>query len=138
MARLKYKYEAIINFAMRYVGMQFKKYPPPIQIDCSSFTQMVFAKHGIQLPRTAIQQAKQGIKIKKSDLRPGDLLFFYVQDKHPSNDIVGHVGIYAGKQKMVHCIPYSNVFLTSINTPHWKRTFLLARRVFNEHQVMKE
>jgi cell wall-associated NlpC family hydrolase len=129
MARLTNKPKVIIKFAMRYVGMQFKKYPSPIQIDCSSFMQMVFAKYDIQLPRTTLQQSQQGIKVAKVDLQVGDLLFFYVPDKHPTNDIVGHVGIYAGKQRMIHCIPFSNVFLTNINKAHWKKTYLFARRI---------
>jgi cell wall-associated NlpC family hydrolase len=126
--------EKIIKEAKRFVGMQFKKHPPPVQFDCSSFTQKIYAKYRIQLPRTSIQQSQQGIFAEKTDLQMGDLLFFYVPDKHPTNDIVGHVGIYAGRQRMIHCIPTSNIFLTSINKPHWQKTYLFARRVIELKQ----
>lgn len=119
----------IINYAKRYVGMQFKKYPPPIEIDCSSFTQMVFAKYGIKLRRTSQEQAKQGVKVDKADLQVGDLIFFYIPDRSPKKGIAGHVAIYAGKQKMVHCLPTSNVFLTDMNKPYWKNKYIFARRV---------
>ncbi len=121
----------IVRYAKRFVGMQFKNHSSLIKFDCSSFTQKVYAKYGISLPRTTLKQSQQGIEVEKDDLQVGDLMFFYVPDKHPTNDIVGHVGIYVGKQKMIHCIPTSNVFLTSINKPHWNKTFLLARRVIN-------
>jgi cell wall-associated NlpC family hydrolase len=128
----------IIAYAAQFVGIQFKKNASRRNIDCSSFVQMVYKKNCITLPRTAILQSQVGIYVPREELQPCDLLFFYVPDKYATNDIVGHVGIYAGKQKMIHCIPTSNIFLTSINKPHWNKTFLMARRVINEKQVMNE
>ncbi|MDO5630127.1 MAG: C40 family peptidase, partial [Mobilicoccus sp.] len=58
--------------------------------DCSGFTQYVFGKAGITLPRTAAQQQQAVTKVSRP--RPGDLVFF----GSPAH----HVGIYAGDGKM--------------------------------------
>lgn len=58
--------------------------------DCSGFTQHVFRKAGIELPRTAAQQQKATTKV--SEPKPGDLVFFGAP--------AYHVGVYAGGGKM--------------------------------------
>jgi peptidoglycan DL-endopeptidase CwlO len=58
--------------------------------DCSGYTQYVFAKVGINLPRTAEEQ-RQAVR-SVSDPRPGDLVFF--------GSPAYHVGIYAGNGMM--------------------------------------
>jgi cell wall-associated NlpC family hydrolase len=58
--------------------------------DCSGFTQYVFAKVGINLPRTS--QAQQQAATSVSNPQPGDLVFF--------GSPAGHVGIYAGNGMM--------------------------------------
>ncbi|WP_145142168.1 C40 family peptidase [Paenibacillus sp. Y412MC10] len=123
---------ALISYAKRYVGIQYRYDNPPIRFDCSSFVRHVFAKQGIRLPRTVLNQATVGMETQTDSLRVADLLFFYVKDKHPTDDIPGHVGIYAGKRQMIHCIPTSNIFLTSIDKPHWRRTFLFARTIYDD------
>ncbi len=55
-------------------------------IDCSGFTQMVYRRAGISIPRTAEAQRRAAIKV--SNPRPGDLVFF----GYPAS----HTGIYAG------------------------------------------
>ncbi|MFF2483851.1 C40 family peptidase [Paenibacillus sp. NPDC058071] len=57
----------LLQFANRYVGLQFRRNPPPLEIDCSQFTQMVFAEVGISLPRTSQDQAKQGVAVSRAD-----------------------------------------------------------------------
>lgn len=66
--------------------------------DCSSWTKYVFKKYrGIQLPRTAAAQSKIGVFVPKSELQPGDLVFF--QGTYKSG--VSHVGIYLGNGKYI-------------------------------------
>jgi cell wall-associated NlpC family hydrolase len=79
--------------------------------DCSSFTQYVYYKNGIKLPRVSRSQAKMGRYVRVKDLRQGDLLFFYWPGRFKSNKIVGHVGIYIGNGYMIHSAP---------NTPYTK------------------
>jgi cell wall-associated NlpC family hydrolase len=62
-------------------------------IDCSGFVQQLFGKIGVDLPRTAAEQAKVGKKIERlEDLQPGDRLYFW--DKKRGK--IGHTGIFLG------------------------------------------
>jgi peptidoglycan endopeptidase LytE len=64
----------------------------PYLTDCSGWTQFVFKKFGIQLPRTSAQQATTGTPVKFNDLLIGDLMFFSTRADHK----ITHVGIYMG------------------------------------------
>lgn len=63
----------------------------PYIADCSSWTQHIYAKFGIQLPRTSGEQAHTGTSIKFSDMKKGDLMFFA-----NNGTTISHVGIYMG------------------------------------------
>lgn len=67
----------------------------PNRFDCSGFTQWSFKRVGKRIPRTAHQQYRASQKIRRSQLRPGDLVFAGGARKT-------HVGIYAGNGKMWH------------------------------------
>jgi murein DD-endopeptidase len=67
--------------------------------DCSGLIQYAYAKHGIELPRTSVEQARQGSKVarKLEQLRPGDLLTFSNRGGR-----VTHVGLYIGEGRFIH------------------------------------
>ena len=95
----------IINLAKRYAGVPYVFGSPSgytKTFDCSSFTQWVYYKNGIRLPRTARSQAKYGTYVPVSKLQRGDLLFFHWPGR---NVRVGHVGIYVGNGYMIHSSP---------------------------------
>ncbi|WKB36256.1 C40 family peptidase [Terrilactibacillus sp. S3-3] len=84
----------------QYIVKEALKHHEPYvygKTDCSALTQKVYKKAGISLPRTSQAQAKVGKAVSKSHLKAGDLLFFYTGRR----GVVSHVGIYAGKGKMV-------------------------------------
>ena len=61
--------------------------------DCSGFVRSMYQQTvGLMLPRTAAEQAAATASIDKTDLRPGDLVFF----QHPGDRAYSHVGIYLG------------------------------------------
>ncbi|MFC5996095.1 C40 family peptidase [Pseudonocardia hispaniensis] len=66
----------------------------PSAFDCSGLVVWAFGTAGVPLPRTSRAQSTVGTPVAKSDLRPGDLVFFY----RP----VSHVAIYVGEGKVVH------------------------------------
>lgn len=68
----------------------------PRGFDCSGFTSYVYRKVGVKLPRRASLQARYAKKISRSKAKRGDLVFFR------SGGRVYHVGIYAGKNKVLH------------------------------------
>jgi cell wall-associated NlpC family hydrolase len=66
----------------------------PSSYDCAGLTQAAWRAAGVDLPRTAWEQAHAGTRVAAEDLRPGDLVFFH--------DDISHVGIYKGDGKMIH------------------------------------
>ncbi|MHC0431089.1 C40 family peptidase [Streptomyces sp. O3] len=67
----------------------------PSSFDCSGLTSWSFAQAGVKIPRISQDQARIGTRISsQSDLRVGDLVFFY-NDLH-------HVGFYAGNGQVLH------------------------------------
>lgn len=66
----------------------------PDSFDCSGLTQFVYGKAGVYLPHYTGSQWNSGRHVSFSELKPGDLVFFY-SDLH-------HVGIYIGDGKMIH------------------------------------
>jgi cell wall-associated NlpC family hydrolase len=66
----------------------------PNAFDCSGLVGWAYKQVGVSLPRTSAAQSRVGTPVSKSDLRPGDLVFFYKP--------VSHVAIYIGNGKVVH------------------------------------
>jgi cell wall-associated NlpC family hydrolase len=62
----------------------------PARFDCSGLTQFSYGRAGLYLPRTSDAQANYARRIRKRNLRKGDLMFFH------SGGNVYHVGIFAG------------------------------------------
>jgi len=94
--------------------------------DCSGFTQYVFAQNGVTLDRTAAQQyTNNGTSVAKSDLQPGDLVFF-----SSSSQSVGHVGIYIGDGEFIHSSSGAGkVITTSIDASYYVNHYVGAKRV---------
>jgi cell wall-associated NlpC family hydrolase len=72
-------------------------------VDCSGLTMLVYKKFGVLMPHWDEKQYRMGVRIPKGEERPGDLVFFNEHGKG-----ISHVGIYAGKGKIVHASDYFN------------------------------
>ncbi|WP_102335487.1 C40 family peptidase [Salimicrobium jeotgali] len=122
------KAESIIDTAYRYSGSPYVYGgTTPSGFDCSGFTRYVYAKNGVKLNRTSRQQARQGKYVSRSNLKPGDLVFF--------GKPVYHVGIYIGNDRMISAEnSRDDIDVTSLNYNYWKRNYSGARRVFEEDQ----
>ncbi|MEU5538202.1 NlpC/P60 family protein [Streptomyces sp. NPDC020362] len=66
----------------------------PNAFDCSGLAQAAYHSAGISLPRTTYAQINAGRRVSRSELQPGDLVFFYSG--------ISHVGIYVGNGQMIH------------------------------------
>jgi cell wall-associated NlpC family hydrolase len=91
----------VLATADRYLGTRYRYggESPAEGFDCSGFVQYVFARHGVELPRTSRQQASAG-RAGPSEfaaLQPGDLMFFATSGRR-----VDHVAIYAGGGRIIH------------------------------------
>ncbi|SDF49579.1 NlpC/P60 family protein [Klenkia brasiliensis] len=92
---------AVVQAATSYLGVPYLwgGTDPAKGLDCSGFTQRVFADVGITIPRTSSQQATAGTAVASlADARPGDLVFF---DNSSARAGIDHVGIYLGNGKMI-------------------------------------
>ena len=90
------KGEIALAYAKKQLGKPYKfGATGPKSFDCSGLTLRAWQAAGVNLPRTSQQQFRFGTKITKSQLRPGDLVFFY--GSRPS-----HVAIYVGNGIVVH------------------------------------
>jgi peptidoglycan DL-endopeptidase CwlO len=110
---------SVIDIALSYVGVPYKwGGSTPAGFDCSGFTMFVFAKVGVSLPHSSRAQFSYGQPVSRSDLRPGDLVFF--------GSPIHHVGIYVGGGNMVHSPNTgSSVRVNSMD----RRDYAGARRV---------
>lgn len=84
---------SVASFALQFVGNPYKAGGTSLTngADCSGFTQSVYAKFGISLPRTSGAQASVGRGVSYSEAKAGDLICYS-----------GHVAIYIGGGKIVH------------------------------------
>ena len=80
----------------------------PNGFDCSGLTSFAYAAAGISLPHSSRAQSGIGQRVSRSDLKPGDLVFFY--------DPISHVGLYIGNGMMVHARTFGQpVAVTSVD-----------------------
>ena len=73
-------------------------------MDCSGFTQVVYATQGINLLRNAREQMTQGEVVSSlAEAQPGDLAFFDHADRDPKATNISHVGMLLDNKKIIHC-----------------------------------
>ena len=116
---------AIIATAKKYIGVKYVfGGTTPSGFDCSGFTQYVFAKNGMSLPRVSRDQYQVGSSVSFSNLKPGDLVFFSLAN----NGVVDHVGIYVGNGQFINASSSKGVTIYTLGT-YWKSAFVGAKRV---------
>ncbi len=100
----------------------------PNQFDCSGFTYYLYGSMGIEIPRVAREQAKNGDEIKMHELVYGDLIFFDT-DKNPKGKIT-HVGMYLGNGWFTHAstTEYEIVYSNLNTSPYYKKRLRICRR----------
>jgi len=94
--------QRIVQLAHQYMGTPYVwGGASPKGFDCSGFAQYLYGKVGVSIPRTTYTQwtARNGRAVPKSQLQPGDLVFFRGSDS--KGGLPGHVGIYIGGGKMI-------------------------------------
>ena len=117
----------LVVTAMGFLGVPYKRGGNNENgFDCSGFVRAIYQQSvGLLLPRRAEQQAAATQSIEKSDLQPGDLVFFNTLRRAFS-----HVGIYVGEGKFIHAPkPGAEVRVESMGGRYWQTRFDGARRV---------
>ena len=125
----------VVNTALSFRGTPYRNGgSDPSGFDCSGFTQWVFARNGVAIPREVSEQFKVGKKIGLDDLKPGDLVFFHTVSRGAS-----HVGIFVADDQFVHAPSSKGVVrVESINSSYWSPRFVGARRVQPAEQAPPE
>lgn len=114
--------------AMGFLGVPYKFGGNTAEtgFDCSGFVRAVFEKSvGTMLPRRAEQQAAATQPIERTELKPGDLVFFNTMRRAFS-----HVGIYVGDGRFIHSPREgATVRVEDMRKAYWETRFNGARRV---------
>ena len=120
----------IVENAKKYLGVPYVYGgATPAGFDCSGLTQYVYNESGITIPRVAADQYKSnsGQFVDKSQLQPGDLVFFTGNNGSKSNP--GHVGIYVGNNQMIHAPSTGKtVRYQDISTSYYVNSYVGAKR----------
>lgn len=117
---------ALLDTALALAGTPYRNGgSSPKGFDCSGFTQWVFARHGIALPRETREQYATGGRVNREAVAPGDLIFFSTVAPGAS-----HVGIALDGDRFIHA-PSSRgvVRVERRSSTYWRSRFVGARRV---------
>ncbi len=121
--------KSLIALAMNLRNIRYVRggHSPATGFDCSGFVRYVFAHAiGVQLPTNSASQFLAGLKVKRADMKPGDLVFFHTSGRYRH---VSHVGIYISNGRFIHAPTYGKrVQISSLDEAYWAKRFVGAKR----------
>jgi peptidoglycan endopeptidase LytE len=117
--------ELLVKAAMGFLGAPYRLGGFSMKgLDCSGLVKKIYQTFNIDLPRTAYEQSHVGLRVARSKLIEGDLLFFNTRRT------LGHVGIYIGNDEFVHASSRKRgVRIDNLNTPYYHKRFVRAVRL---------
>ncbi len=115
----------IVAYAKTFLGCQYSYGgSSPSGFDCSGFTSYVFKHFNIYLNRSADDQMSQGTYVSKSNLLPGDLVFFGY------GSYADHASIYIGNGQIIHAANTAkDVCISNLSESYYVNKYLMGRRV---------
>lgn len=119
----------LVDTARRFLGIPYRWGGASAQkgFDCSGLTMTVYRLNGLDLPRKAYSQYRAGTAVGRSEISPGDLVFFATA----SGDRVSHVGLYSGAGKFIHAPRRGkSIRISSLSSVYFKQRYKGARRYF--------
>ncbi len=118
----------VYAFGLIGVAYRFGGESPDDGLDCSGLVRHVFQQvSGVTLPRTAKEMSRVGGSVAKTELVPGDLVFFNTR-----RFAFSHVGIYVGDARFVHAPRRGrDVEIASLDNAYWRQRFDGARRLID-------
>lgn len=124
--------DSLINYGKLYLNTPYRYGSGgTAHFDCSGFTSHVYRNFGYNLQRSSADQANQFPEIAKSQLQPGDLVFFNGRRR---NGRVGHVGIVVSAKEdgdfdFIHASVKSGVIISNSKEDYYLKRFVRAGRV---------
>ncbi len=125
------KGDEVVAIGKKYIGTPYRYGgASPKGFDCSGFVYYVHKQMGVTIGRGATSQMAYGTYVAKSDLQPGDIVFF--RDTRRARSGATHSGIYVGNNKFIHS-PTSGrtVCIESLSLNYYAKYYISARRIFN-------
>ena len=114
----------IAAYALKFVGDRYAySGTSPGGFDCSGFVRYVFAAFGINLEHSSYAQWQVGRPVDRSQLQPGDLVFFNTYGS------LSHDGIYTGEGRFVSATTSRGVAVESLDDGYWGPRYAGARRL---------
>lgn len=129
--------DSMLAHGLSLVGTRYRPGGTSVQsgFDCSGFVGFLYKQElGIQLPRSTREMITlDAPKVARSDLEPGDIIFF--NDRGRGR--VSHAGIYLGDNQFIHSSSSRSggVRVDSLADRYWNSSYMLAKRVLDEHQL---
>lgn len=121
--------EKVIAYAKTFLGTKYVYggTKPSTGFDCSGFVRYVLAEYGFSIPRTSASQYSDTTRIKKSELKLGDLIFFGNSGK------VNHVGMYIGNNNFIHAENSdTGVVISSLSSSYYSSHYIGCGRVIKD------
>jgi cell wall-associated NlpC family hydrolase len=118
--------DSVLKTAAAQIGRRYASggETPRQGFDCSGLTSYVYAKSGLELPRSSREQFRHGQAVRREELKKGDLVFFGKKG-------VNHVGVYLEDGKFIHAASTAgSVKVGSLDDPVWDKLYAGARRLF--------
>jgi cell wall-associated NlpC family hydrolase len=103
----------VLKYALSQVGDRYSMGATgPSSYDCSGLTMMAYRKAGVSLSHFSAAQWSQTRRVSRSQLRPGDLVFFFRG--------IRHVGMYIGGGRFVHAASYgTGVVISALSESYY-------------------
>ena len=126
----------LLNEARTHCGKRYRYGAKgPNNFDCSGFTGYVYNQFGYKLNASSRGQFSDGVEVDKTDLRPGDLVFF---SSPRSKGGVGHVGIVINADNENHTFSFihaaigGGIEIQKSTAPYYLKRYIGARRIITE------
>lgn len=113
----------IVQTSISLLGKKYKNGAKgPDYFDCSGFVYYVYKRSGIELPTSTYGQIKTGYEVKRSDVAPGDLVFFKIK-----KDL--HVGIMLNRKEFINASKSRGVAVDDVDLNYWSKTLIGYRSI---------
>ena len=125
--------EEIVEYGKLFIGTPYVWGGNDLKtgVDCSGLTKKVFEGFDINISRLSYTQVNDGKVVDKSELRPGDLVFFDTNGINTGH--ISHVGIYAGDGLFLHADCTKGVTLSSLSNAYYQRNYVTGSRILSEN-----